>query len=734
MRHWLRYSLPSVLTCAAAAQVGVLTYHNDLSRTGQNPAETLLTPANVNPARFGRLFNYTVDGYVYAQPLILPNVFIPRQGIHDLLIVATEHDSVYAFDAHVNSGAPLWQVSFLDPAVGATTVPFGEVACSQIVPEIGITATPVIDPQSNTLYVTAMTKESGKYAQRLHALDAATGAERPGSPALVEAPGFEPKNYKQRPGLLLLNGVVYTAWSSHCDIGAYHGWLIGYDAHTLKQVSVFNNTPNGNEGSFWASGAAPAADAAGNIYLVAGNGTFDADRGGPNLGESVIKLSTAAGVAVADYFAPFNTTSLNERDLDIGSSGALLLPDSAGSAAHPRLLTTAGKEGRIYLLDRDNLGGFQGGADSQIVQSLAGVIGPLFGIPVYFNNQVYFSGVNNAMKAFSIHDAALSETPASQTVSAFPYPGTVPSVSCNGTAGGIVWAIDPASHLRAFDAGDLSKELYHSGFSPRNDDPGPYVKFSTATVANGKVYVGAQQTVAVYGLLAADAPSIDSMANAAGFRAGDVAPGSIISVFGANLAVDVAQAAQAPLPVTLGGATLLINGLPAPLFYASPTQLNAQVPYEVSTGMANVTVVVGNSTSPAAPLRLRIAAPGIFLLEGGQAAAQNQDGSVNGAAHPAPAGSIVSVYLTGVGPTNPPVPTGAAAPSDPPALAMPPVTAMFDDQPADVLFSGLAPGLIGVFQVNLRVPAQLAPGAYTLLIESGGAFSNSAMVQVGPSG
>src|SRR5579885_2827580 len=502
-----------------SAQVNVLTYQYDNTRAGANLKETVLTPGNVNANQFGKLFAYPVDGYVYGQPLYLAGVPMPGKGAHNVVYVATEHDSVYAFDADSNAGpnaAPLWQVSFLNPAAGVTTVPYQDTRCDQIVPEIGITSTPVIDPASGTLYVVAMTKEALKgvvgYVHRLHALDVSTGAERPGSPVTIQAsyPGtgeggstlvFQPRNYKQRPGLLLLNGVVYTAWSSHCDIGVYHGWLIGYDARSLQQVAVYNNTPNGNEGSFWASGAAPAADAAGNIYLVAGNGTFDSSTGGPDLGESYIKLSPAGGLAVADYFAPFNAAALNDADVDVGSSGVALLGDEAGSSAHPHLMVGAGKEGRIYLLDRDNLGKQQAGSDSQIVQSIPGVIGSLFGTPAYFNQTVYFCGVDQSMMAFRMANGMLPPTPTSQTAARFAYPGCVPSISASGTANGIVWMLEGSPALHAYDASNLASELYNSNQNRGRDALGSYVKFSVPTVANGKVYAGTQNALAVYGLL-----------------------------------------------------------------------------------------------------------------------------------------------------------------------------------------------------------------------------------------
>lgn len=700
--------------CMAQAQVSVLTYHNDLARSGQNLNEPVLTPDAVASGRFGRLFSHPVDGYVYAQPLYVPGLNISGKGPHNAVFVATEHDSVYAFDADSTDGAnaqPLWQTSFINSSAGVTTVPAQNTNCDQIVPEIGITGTPVIEPGAGTLYAVAMTLENGAYHQRLHALDIATGAERPGSPVEIQSAGFVPRNYKQRPGLLLLNGIVYTAWSSHCDIGQYHGWLMGYDAKSLRQVSVYNSTPNGNQGSFWASGAAPAADSNSNIYLISGNGTFDADRGGPDLGESFIKLSPSNSLAVTDYFAPFNEAALSDQDVDTGSSGALLLPDAAGSAQHPHLLVSAGKEGRIYLIDRDNMGHFQSGSDSQIPQSLTGAINALFGIPAYFNNTVYFSAVDDNLKAFAIRDGQLSPSPTSQSATKFGFPGSVPSVSANGAANGIVWNLEPTNNgtLHAYDATNLSRELYQAGLDS-------YVKFSTPTIANGRVYAGTQNTMAVFGLSQAVGAGGLAIVNAATFSAGPVAPGSIISLFG-----DFASNAA---PVTVR-----FNGVLAPVLYAGPRQINAQTPFEAALGQNTVVVSIGGADLTSGTVSVIAAAPGLFLTAPGRAAVVNQDNTVNSADHPAAAGSIMSAYLTGQGAVQPPVATGAPAPFDPLAMAVAPVTAFVGGQQADVSFEGLSPGSVGLFQVNLRLPPGIT-GEQSLAISVGGVSSNAATISV----
>jgi hypothetical protein len=419
---------------------------------------------------------------------------------------------------------------------------------------------------------------------------------------------FKPWLYKERAGLLLLNGVVYTAWSSHCDSGNYHGWIIGYnawgynawrnDAGSLQQTAVFTDTPDYDAGSFWQGGAAPAADANSNIYVVSANGTFTANRGGSDLAESVLKLSTGKSLTVADYFTPYNADALSYKDMDLGSSGALLLPDGTGSAAHPHLLVIGSKSGTIYLVDRDNLGHFQPDGDSQIVQSLEGAVAPLFGIPAYFNNTVYFSAAHDQVKAFSLENGLLSTSPVSATNATFAVLGTVPSISANGSANGILWTIDPAGQLHAYEAGDLSHQLYQGSI-------GSSVMFSTPTIANGKVYVGTQNSLVAFGLKDQELGSVAAVVNADGFHPGPVAPGSIVALFGSNLAPRAAAASRDPWPKILERTSVFINGVAAPLAYVSPTQINAQVPYNTIPGQATATVVAGDRVLPPIQLTVR---------------------------------------------------------------------------------------------------------------------------------
>ncbi len=732
------------LGVSALAQVSVLTYQYDVSRAGGNLQEVALTPANVNVNQFGKLFSYPVDGYVYAQPLYLPNVLIPGKGTHNVVYVVTEHDSVYAYDADsVGDGTWLWAVNFLNPAGGVTSVPASDTGCDQIVPEIGITGTPVIDPKSGTIYLVAMTKEktgsATNYVHRLHALDVSTGLERPGSPVVIQAstPGtgdggtvdtLIPKNYKQRPGLLLLSGVVYTTWSSHCDGGRYHGWVIGYDAQSLGQVSVYNSTPNGGLGSFWAGGAAPAADAAGNIYVVTGNGSWDYATGGPDLGESYIKLASSDGLSVADYFTPYNQKALNDSDTDTGSAGVALLGDEAGSPTHPHLLAGAGKEGRIYLLDRDQLGGYQASSDSQIVQSIPGAISGLFGNPAYFNKTVYFCGSGDGVMAFPISNAQMTTKAASRSATQYGYPGCVPTISANGTANGIVWTLETSGTLHAYDAANLGHELFNSNQNKKRDGFGSYVKFTVPTVANGKVYAATQNSLLVYGLIAPAGGPI-SISNAATGDPSAIAAGSIASIYGQGLASGTSTSSGYPIPgATVAGASVTMNGTTAPIFYASPGQLNVQVPYAVS-GPVTVAVSVGGVPQGTANITVKSAAPTLFTLAQGRAAALNPDTSVNSSARPVAGGAVLSLYATGLGAVNPPVATGAAAGGNPPSSSTQGVTATIGGRAATVQFAGAAPGYAGLDQVNVIVP-QMASGDYPVQIFVGSAASNTATISV----
>ena len=501
--------------------VDVVTYHDDIARTGLNAKESILTPANVNASKFGLLMTLPVDGKVDGQPLYLSNVTVAGQT-RNVVYAVTEHDSVYAFDA--DTGAQIWKASIL----GTNETTSGDQGCFQISPEIGITSTPVIDRNAGphgTIFVVGMSQDqSGAYHQRLHALDETAGTELANSPTEIRAtyPGtganssggnviFDPGQYAERAGLLLLNGVIYMGWTSHCDQGAYTGWLMGYSESTLAQVSVLNLTPNGSEGSIWMAGAGLAADGDGNIYFLDANGTFDSTldaNGFPakgDFGNGFLKVSTSGGsLAVADYFQPFNTVAESAGDQDLGSGGALLLPDLRDNTSRTvhHLAVGAGKDHSIYVVNRDSMGKFNPANDNAIYQQINGEIGGVYSMPTYFNNTVYYGAVSDTLKAFPIANARLAAVPAFHSANSFPYPGTTPAVSANGTTNGIVWAVENSSPavLHAFDATSL-QELYNSNQAANSRDHfGNGNKFITPLVVNGKVYVGTPTGVAVFGM------------------------------------------------------------------------------------------------------------------------------------------------------------------------------------------------------------------------------------------
>ena len=506
-------------TPGPGAQVSILTHHYDVARTGANLNESILTPANVNANQFGKLFSFPVNGQIYAQPLYVPNVSIPVQGTHNLVFVATEHDSVYAFDADGARSTPFWQRDFIDPAAGITTVSDADFPepYEDIAPEIGITGTPVIDLSSGTLYVVAKTKEAGSFVQRLHALDISTGAEKLGGPMTIHAsvPGagvrndgngnviFDPLINLQRAGLLLTGGIVYVAFGSHGDFDPFNGWILGYDAHSLKQVIVYAPDADGAGGSVWQSGGGPAADDASNVYVQVANGDFDAANGGRDYGDSVLKLQPAGNTFnVVDYFTPFDQQKLSDLDHDLGAGGIVLLPDQPGSPSH--LLLASSKEGKLYVVNRDKMGHFHEGDDSQIIQTIQ-FAGGIFSTPAVWQEKVYVSAVNDSLKAYSVTGGHL--TLASDTAQVLGYPGSTPVVSANANSNAIVWTlqvdhqVSDAVVLHAFDANDLSHELYNSLQAGSRDQAGASVKFTVPVVVNGKVYVGGGDQLTVYGLL-----------------------------------------------------------------------------------------------------------------------------------------------------------------------------------------------------------------------------------------
>ncbi|HKW32626.1 MAG TPA: hypothetical protein VJN92_06450 [Candidatus Acidoferrum sp.] len=521
--------LPGPFICAvaigfgassAAAQVTTSQYDN--LRTGTTPNEKTLTPQNVNSSQFGRLGAFRVDGAVFAQPLFVPGVEIPGKGKHDVLFVATEHDSVYAFDAYRPNDVPLWQVSLLDKKRDEETVGARDAQCPFIEPEVGITSTPVIDPQTGTLYVLARSMigrwvKDNEYFQRLHALAITTGAEKFGGPKVIAASApargagavngqvrFDALRENPRASLLLVKNTVYLSWGSSCDVDPYHGWVMAYGAQTLAQKAALNVTADGGEGGIWASDTGLGADADGNVYLATGNGTFNAASGGRDYGDSVLKLGLEnSSLVVRDYFTPFNQAQLSEADADLGSSGPTLLPDQPG--AHPHLLLQPGKGSMIYVIDRDQMGQFRAEGDA-VIQRIR-MSGGGYGAMAYWNGHAYFACSDDRLRDYVLKKGQLKLRSSSNIK--FANPGATPSVSADGNKNAIVWAIatktwngpNRPAVLYAFDANNVREPIYTSEQNSKRDGAGMAARFVIPLVVNGHVYFGARDEVEVYGLL-----------------------------------------------------------------------------------------------------------------------------------------------------------------------------------------------------------------------------------------
>ena len=540
---WL--ALAAVLLAASPVLgADVLTFHNNNARTGLNDHETILTPANVNQDNFGLLFNVSVDGKVDAQPLYVSSVPIRAVGRKNVVVVATEHDSVYAFDA--DAGTLYWQVSLL----ADDEVPSDKRGCDQVTPEIGVSATPVIIRESDnpgTIYLVAMSKAVEKkktpvYHQRLHALSLADGSEVSGSPVEIKAsfpgkgPGndggghviFHPADYKDTAALLLHNNIIYTAWTSHCEIAPYTGWIIGYHVHSLARVATLNVNPNGRPtssflpdgsgNSFWGSGAGLSTDNNGFLYGLTENGPFgelspDGFPKNGDYGDTFLKLS-AQSMNVVDYFTPYNQPEEVANDTDLGSGGTLVLPNmttASGEIVH--LAVGAGKDGNIYVVNRNRMGKINQKTtdNSNVYQEIQNALGgPVFGSPAYFNGHLFYGPVNSTLKQFTFHDGLLSTNATSATTKSFDYRGTTPSISSSGSESAIVWAYENAlsgnAVLHAYNALDLTQELYNSTQAPNGRDAfGEANKFIVPTICNGKVFVATTNSVGVFGLLAVKA-------------------------------------------------------------------------------------------------------------------------------------------------------------------------------------------------------------------------------------
>ena len=509
----------AVAAVPALAQVTTSQYDN--ARTGATLHEKTLNPQNVNAKQFGKLGAFKVDGAVYAQPLFIPGVEVPGKGTHDVLFVATEHDSVYAFDATRPEDPPLWQVSFLDKARG--TIPLSEdmVQCPFIRPEVGITSTAVIDIKTGTLYVLARTAirpaiGDNKYFQHLHALAITTGVEKFGGPKLITAsvPGrgagrsnrdvvFDPLHENPRAALTLANGDVYLTWASSCDVDPYHGWVISYDAQTLAQKAVLNVNPDGSEAGIWLSDTGPAVDSEGNLYVPTGNGTFDATSGGRDYGDSVLKLN-GSSLAIRDYFTPFNQAAILAGDADVGSSGPTLLPDQPGQ--HRHLLLQPTKDSTIYVIDRDNMGQYH--RDRNDLVQIIHLPGAGLGAMAYWNGHAFFAASDDYLRSYAIRNGRL--IPSESSAMKFVTSGATPSISADGNKNAIVWALSTktwngpdnrAAVLYAFDATKLGQPIYTSEQNSQRDRAAYATRFAIPVVVNGRVYFAARGEVEVYGLL-----------------------------------------------------------------------------------------------------------------------------------------------------------------------------------------------------------------------------------------
>ncbi|HEY6349966.1 MAG TPA: PQQ-binding-like beta-propeller repeat protein [Candidatus Angelobacter sp.] len=508
---------------------GMFTYHADKFRSGVNFQELALSPATVNKNTFGKLFSRSVDGQIYAQPLIVTNLTIAGAR-HNVVYVATEHGSVYAFDADGKITSPFWQRSFINPSAGVTTI--SKPSSGLIEPEISITGTPAIDGATGTIYVAVSTVEHGSIVHRLHALSITSGAEKFGGPVVIQGsvPGtypalavngrvpFAAQRQFQRPALLLLNGVVYIAFGSFGDALPYNGWLFAYTAQTtgiLHQVGIFCTSPDKGASSIWQSGGGPGADPQNNIYVATGNGIFDLNTGGRDAGNSVLKLALqSSGLTLLDYFTPADQAQLNSNDLDLGAGGPMLPPFQSG-ATDPNLIIEGGKDGNVYLVNRDNMGKFNSSTNSNVETAPLGRPDPangLFSTPAAIGTSIYFGEIGEPLELFTFSRGLLSSAPTAQTANSFAFPGTVPMISVNGSTNGIVWALDVSRYignnnpnpgpavLHAYNAGNLT-ELYNSTQAGTRDQAGVAIKFTAPTISNGRVFVGTANQLDVYGPL-----------------------------------------------------------------------------------------------------------------------------------------------------------------------------------------------------------------------------------------
>ena len=722
------------VTTVSSAQVNVLTASYGVERTNANLLETQLTPGNVAPGIFGALCIFPVDGEVFAQPLYVSNVTIGA-ATHNVVLVATEHNTVYAYDADQTSPPVLlWSVN-LGPSVPSAMLTGSLGTYYDVSPEVGILGTGVVDAVHGVLYVVAETLQNGTIVFQLHALDVATGGERMNGPAAITASVamngqtgssaanlvFDPVQHIQRPGLLLLNGAVSVGFGSHGDGGVWHGWLIRYSASDLtQQLGVFETTPTGSGGAIWESGRGPVADDAGNIYLITGNGDYD---GKQDFSESFVKLS-ANSFGLADWYTPANWQTLSDNDYDL-SAGPALVPGT-------HLLVGGDKSGNLYLVNGDSMGHLDSGNATQVFAAVDGFIFTfaLWGRPDA--TYVYVREDDGSVYCFRLAGGAFDTTPISVSTATGGAARVSMALSANaGRDGtGILWMTsggyqDPSAPgvLHAFDAANLANELWNSAMVPQDNLNG-FIKFVSPTVANGRVYMASSASVVVYGLLSPSAgsqapPAIAAVTNGASYNPAGISPGEVITIFGSNLGpaggVGLQLDAFGNVSALLSATQVQFDGIPAPVVYVSANQVSAIVPFGVASPAAQLQVLYQGRPSNVVPETVQPTAPGLFTADAsgaGQALAANPDYTPNGSQNPAAAGSYIVLYATGFGQTSPVIPEGSVVTAS--ALPQPvaSVTAQIGGQPATVLYAGGAPGLAaGIMQVNVAIPNGVAAGS-----------------------
>ncbi len=725
------------------AQVNVLTANYDNQRTNANLHEIILNQSNVKTGGFGKIGTFPVDGEIYAQPLYVAGVPIQGQGIRNVVYIATNHNSVYAIDADATqSTVPLWQVN-LGPAV-----PSSVLSITDVLPEVGILSTPVIDLMRQAIYVAADTLENGVPVFHLHALSLSDGNEILNGPIVIAAKvngngagsngdgtlSFDGSISLQRPGLVLANGLMYLGFGSRGDLGNWHGWFIAYDASNLQhQVAVLNTSPNGFGASIWQAGRAPVVDEKGTIYVVTGNGDFD---GTADFGESVLKLS-GADLTLLDWYTPDTFKDWNDNDLDLGSTGAILLPNT-------NLVLTGGKSGDMFLIDGASMGHL-GAKNTSTVQNILANPNGVFDMALWNGPSgpiAYVQEPAGSLQAYQIVAGKINGTMLSHTApaTATVFTGIAVSASSSTDPAAIVWettaddlkVMHPGT-LHAFDATDLTHELWNSDVVPL-DALGRFAKFVAPTVANGRVYVPTfSNQLAIYGLLSSGPPTpetgqpqITAVTHGASFLQGAVSPGELVAIFGANLGpaqlTGLQVGGNGRLTTTLSSTRVFFDGVPSPLLYTSATQVGAIVPFRI-TATTQVQVQYQGQLSASVTIPVAPAAPALFSKDGtggDLGAILNQDGTPNSFNAPAARGSIVMMYATGLGQTNPPGNDGQIAANLPLPAPILPVTVLIDNQPAEVLYAGAAPGMVqGVFQINARVPQSATPFEDSVVLELG---------------